>query len=840
MGIETLQHNFMELTSDAVAVGCVPASGETAEIVYVNPAFSTLFGYTSVEIIGQLVDVLHDTERWDEFTKKVQAKFRAGDRSFVVEARMVRSDGSLFWASVSFIVATGEQSGKRYVCATYRDISDLKAAEETAKKALETRDFAHERLMAALNAYPDPIVIYNSDLLLVSWNQAYALTVSDDLSVLSEGMSLRAVLELMVKNKRIPAAYDREQEWINKNLTSGILDTDVQDMELHGDIHHRLLQSRSAVGDYVVIRVNTTEFVRQKRTAEAAENRLIAALNAYPAPFAIYDNENRLVVWNNAYETSMTDNTSTLYAGMSIDDAARMAIAFDKFPKHVAQDARNLSTSYLEREREMPVQDLELAGDIHHRLLRSRAENGDLVLLRIDTTELVRQRRAVEEYALQLELANEAITYKASHDELTSLGNRRHLSENFQAMIEKRNRYGGEIAALHIDLDWFKQINDTLGHAAGDQVLLVTSNRILAATRSSDIVARIGGDEFIVLQHVSAGSRRPQRLAERLLADLSVPTQFEGKECRCGASIGLARTPLSDVDSLLINSDVALYKAKRQGRGQLGIFDHSDLQEMREKKQLADDLRRAVERSEFVPFYHIQVDAASNMLVGVEALARWQHPERGLLTPDQFLPVATDLNLVSDIDRMIFEGGIAECQQLFGDWAAPPSLSFNVSQKRVNGDEFDLIRLIADNYAGRICFELLETIFLEEETAEFLFQLDRLRESGIGIEVDDFGSGRASVVALQRIGPERLKIDRRLVAQVAEGDSGLRLIQSIVEIGLALGMGVTAEGVETHEQAEILARLGCDRLQGYLFAKPMDFNELRRFLEAEKGVRARG
>lgn len=487
-----------------------------------------------------------------------------------------------------------------------------------------------------------------------------------------------------------------------------------------------------------------------------------------------------------------------------------------------------MSDAHQEVDVSKPVQDLELPGDVHHRLLRTRVENGDLVMLRIDITEVVRQRRAVERYSEKLEIANQEITHKALHDELTGLGNRRYLSDRFEEFKQRRLEAGGEMAVLHIDLDRFKHINDTMGHAAGDHVLLEVSKRILRELEPEDAVARIGGDEFVVLLHGPADGDRPERLGKTLLDALSKPVRYEGRACRFGASIGLARTPLAHVDQLLQNSDVALYKAKRRGRGQIGIFGHSDLEEVQHTKAIADDVLRAIENAEFVPFYQPQMDAKSGRIVAIEALARWRHPEKGLLAPHDFLPVATDLNVAAEIDRLIFEQAIGACQHLFGILADPPALSFNVSENRISDNDMEGIRKHVLTYSGEVSFELLETIFLEEQDDDFLHRLDQLRDFGIGIEIDDFGSGRASVIALQRINPDRVKIDRRLSALVAKGSAGLRLLRSIIEIGQALEMGVTAEGVETAEQAEILATLGCDRLQGYHFAKPMDYPSLRR------------
>ena len=825
MSFEThFKQHFLESTNDPVAVGHVAAGETVARIVYVNRAFTELFGVDSASLNKPIADIVPDPDSWQNFADLGNAAQKSAPSAFCTESNVTRLDGSQFWTSVSFSTLKIEDSEGHYICATYRDISSLKNSEVAANQA-------YDRIIGALNAYPDPFVVYDRDLKLVCWNNGYLKSVTHDDDVLVPGMHLREILKLALRNGRYPIAVGREEEWIEKTSSSQNLENVWEDVELDGDVHHRILRSRSSNGDYVTIRLNTTELVRQKRESEESRARLVAALNAYPAPFAIYDSQDCLVVWNDAYCQSMSDDPDALQIGMHRSEAARIAVQAGKFLPAIGNEKKWMSKEHQEATVLLPVEDLELAGDIHHRLLRTRVENGDLVLLRIDTTELVRQRRAVESYAKKLEVANHEITHKALHDELTGLGNRRYLTEKFDSVIEYRRQNGGDIACLHIDLDRFKQINDTLGHAAGDHVLIESSKRILRQTRKDDVVARIGGDEYVVLLNVPTGSKRQEELANTLLTEMALPAYFEGKECRFGASIGLAHTPLSEVDELLVNSDVALYKAKRNGRGQLGIFDRLDLNELHRSKALADDILRGIEQNEFVPFYQPQADAHTGEIVGLEALARWNHPERGVLSPQEFLTVATDLNVVADIDKIVFETAIEECTRTFTGSLNPPSLSFNVSARRVNENDFGEIQRRVFMYPGQVCFELLETIFLEEEDDGFLMQLDRLREMDISIEVDDFGSGRASVVALQRIGPERLKIDRRLVMQVTAGANGLHLLRSIVEIGHSLEMGVTAEGVETQEQAEILAELGCDRLQGYLIAKPMSFDDLCVFLE---------
>lgn len=688
-----------------------------------------------------------------------------------------------------------------------------------------------ERFLAAISAYPAPFCIYDSSTKLVVWNESYAAALTDNPADLQAGMSLEDVMRVGLHNGRFTEAIGREKAWLREMLQSAENVTPVEDIEIAGDMHHRLLRSQSRNGDLVFVRLDTTELVRQQRALEETQDRLISAINAFPDPFAIYDSALNLVVWNPAFSMSLTSDASDIYVGMNVSDVVKLAVRNGQVPAADGREKEWLAEYVTPALAKTGEEDFEFADDTHYRIIRSQSENGETLVLRLNITETIRQRRALEKYAHQLEEANQQITFKALHDQLTGLGNRRYLSEKFDEISKLRHKEGGELAALHIDLDRFKQINDTIGHAAGDYVLVDVANRIRANVRSEDVVARIGGDEFVILLWVRADSDRPETLAEALLVDLTKPSFFEGRECRFGASIGIARTPLANEMDLLTNSDVALYKAKRAGRGQLAVFDQSDIHEMRQTKRLADDIMRALEEREFMPYYQPQVDAQTGLVVGVEALARWHHPETGVLSPDKFLPVATDLNVVADIDRMIFEKAITECEEAFRGLDRVPNLSFNVSANRIQFEEIAEIGRLANTYPGEIAFELLETIFLEEESDAFLMQLDQLREMGIALEVDDFGSGRASIVALQRIAPDQLKIDRRLITPMAQGNNATRLVQSIIEIGHALEIGVIAEGVETRDQARILGELGAGRLQGYYFSQPVNLPDLLIYLE---------
>ncbi|MEL6519587.1 MAG: EAL domain-containing protein [Pseudomonadota bacterium] len=703
------------------------------------------------------------------------------------------------------------------------DITELVRQKRSAEEA-------QERLLAAIRAYPSPFSLYDSDLRILVWNDSYAGTLTNSPDPIQVGMSLEDVLRIGIRSGGLALNGDTEDEYLAKARLAVTDLRPAEDIELAGDRHHRLLRSRTSIGDYVFLRIDMTELVRQRRDLEVTQNRLISAINAFPDPFAIYARDLSLQIWNPAFTASITDRPEEVVRGMDIRDVVTMAVRNGRLKtegEKVEECLRGYSPAEITL---IESEEVEWADDKYCRIIRTLSEQGELVVLRFDITAEVLQRQKLEDYARRMEEANQEILYKALHDQLTGLGNRRYLMQKFDELSERRAQVGGELAALHIDLDRFKQINDTMGHAAGDHVLLEVAERIRDKVETDDVVARIGGDEFVVLIWLPEGSNRAEDLAQALLADLTAPTCYEGRECRFGASIGVARTPLADEDQLLTNSDVALYKAKRHGRGRIGIFDRTDVEEMRETKERADDLFRGLEAEEFIPFFQPQIDAKTGRFVGLEALARWQHPTKGILAPDHFIGVATDLSVVADIDRMIFESALVECQETFGDWLEPPSVSFNVSARRIDFEQIAEIGELASTYSGVVAIELLETIFMEEESNDFLLQLDQLREMGISIEVDDFGSGRASVVALQRIAPDKLKIDRRLVAPMAAGNNATRLVQSIVEIGHALDISVVAEGVETAEQAQLLANLGVERLQGFYFSRPRALHELQQHL----------
>jgi diguanylate cyclase (GGDEF)-like protein len=399
---------------------------------------------------------------------------------------------------------------------------------------------------------------------------------------------------------------------------------------------------------------------------------------------------------------------------------------------------------------------------------------------------------------------------------------------------QSSDRVHHSIAAVHIDLDRFKQINDTMGHTGGDFVLRHVAALIQDAFPRDAFCARVGGDEFTAAMIVEKGKEAAlEEAAHRLVRACSEPVHFEGRPCRFGASVGIALQAIAEVNpkTLLLDADLALNQAKEEGRGRIRLFTPEIQAKMIAHKTKADDILRAIEAgNEFIPYFQPQMSCDTGALYGVEALARWNHPKLGVLAPQEFLPIAEDLDVVAKIDRAILENAIHAMNRAYAAGYSVPHLSTNLSFSRLMEDDFVASISNLPECRSSVSFEILESVFLDDERGPAMWNIDSIRNAGMEVQIDDFGSGRASIVALTRVAPSRMKIDRELVAPIADFEERRRLVQSIVDIGKVLKIGITAEGVETPEQARLLSEMGCDVLQGYLFARPLSEAELLSFL----------
>lgn len=440
-----------------------------------------------------------------------------------------------------------------------------------------------------------------------------------------------------------------------------------------------------------------------------------------------------------------------------------------------------------------------------------------------DVTDAHAQRAALIE-------ANRKIEQQALHDPLTGLPNRRALDQ----LLEERNAQGdGHLTLVRIDLDHFKYVNDTMGHAAGDHVLEVVAKILRDETKSGDLPARVGGDEFLVLLRSGAGSEAGCQLAQRLLTRIKEPTIFENKTVQVGASFGVASTldGLVDASDILVGADAALYSAKDSGRNAVKLYSPELHRDAVEKRSLAAEIRLAMTNGEFVPYYQPQIEAGSRRVSGVETLVRWQHPSRGLLFPAEFLHVAQQLLVLDDIDEIVLRQAMEDIDAAAVKGLHVPKLSFNITAHRLKSAR--VVELVKAKRPSQttIAFEILESVLLDDQTTEFKFQLDRLRDAGIAVEIDDFGSGHASIIGLMEVRPDAMKIDQRLIMPITGSRVHENLVRSLVSIARSMDIDVVAEGVETEEHAVLLEEIGVTHLQGYHFSKALPIDELQVFVQ---------
>lgn len=460
-------------------------------------------------------------------------------------------------------------------------------------------------------------------------------------------------------------------------------------------------------------------------------------------------------------------------------------------------------------------------------LATEHGENYGFVSISHDVTQERAQRDAIVK-------AKQEIEYQALHDPLTGLPNRRALN---LALQDRKATDPMDATIVRIDLDHFKYVNDTLGHEAGDFVLCNVADILREETKEGDLPVRVGGDEFVILLGVGNTSEAGDIVAQRMLERIRQPSSFEGKTVRVGASFGIASTHdgLLPIETLTIGADAALYEAKDVGRDCVRLYTPELHSTVIGRRTLALEIRRAITNREFLPYFQPQFDAQTHDIVGVETLARWHSPNLGVMHPGQFLPIAEQLSVVDDMDAIIFDKAVAEITILQKDGINVPKISFNVTAQRLqNPKVFDtLVSLPAD--APQIGFEVLESVLVEEQSDLFTFSLDRIRDHGVCIEIDDFGSGHASVVGLMHLRPDIMKIDQRLVMPILESEDARALLRQIIGMADILDLKVTAEGVETMAHAELLAEMGCHTLQGYAFARPQPIDELKALILDRSG-----
>jgi diguanylate cyclase (GGDEF)-like protein len=418
------------------------------------------------------------------------------------------------------------------------------------------------------------------------------------------------------------------------------------------------------------------------------------------------------------------------------------------------------------------------------------------------------------------------IRHQASHDRLTGLPNRLLFDERLSLALAYAYQQGEMLAVMFLDLDRFKVINDTLGHAIGDQLLQQVAQRISGCLKKSDTIARWGGDEFTLILPQINSANDATKIAKRIIRTLNEPFTCGKQEFHVTTSIGIALAPYDgeDAETLLKNADTAMYRAKQQGKNSFQLYAADMNTQALEQLVLANDLYKALNRGEFLLHYQPQVDLKTGKIVGTEALVRWQHPVRGLVPPNQFIPLAEETGQIAAIGEWVLQTACAQNQAWQAAGYPPIRVAVNLSARQFQQQNLAQLihRVLAETglKAQYLEVEITESIAMQDIHVTIAV-LDELRTMGVHISMDDFGTGYSSLATLKRFPLHTLKVDREFVKDLMTNSKDAALIQAIVTLGHGLDLDVIAEGVETLEQQEFLYSIGCDAMQGYLFSKPL-------------------
>ena len=558
--------------------------------------------------------------------------------------------------------------------------------------------------------------------------------------------------------------------------------------------------------------------LREQEKALKSQNLILdAALETMSQGLCMFDAEQKVVTCNARYAQMYGLTMQQVKPGTTLQEIIKLRVASGAYADRKPEEYT--------RDRISPI--LAPSNTIHElsdgrsiAVARRPMPGGGWVTTHEDITEQ-RRREA-------------RIAYMAHHDALTDLPNRVLMNEKLELALGRIRE--GEIAASHLlDLDDFKNINDTLGHPAGDKLLRKVADRLRTMVRSTDTIARMGGDEFAILQCGLTQPAAATDIAQRIIEVVSQPYDIDGHQVVIGTSIGIAMGPHDGTtpDQLIRNADLALYRAKGEGRGTYSFFEPEMDGLMQARRTMETDLRKAHVAGEFELLYQPVVDLATDEISGLEALIRWRHPDKGMIPPSDFITLAEEMGLIEPISEWVLRQACARAAQ----WPADLKIAVNLSPAQFRRP--GLVEMVVNALttsglpADRLELEITESSLLQNSEAT-LGMLYQLRELGVRIAMDDFGTGYSSLSYLQSFPFDKIKIDRSFVKDIADGVGSLNIVRAVTAMARGLGMTTTAEGVETPEQLEMVRAEGCTEMQGYLFSRPLPAREVDELLERHR------
>jgi len=695
----------------------------------------------------------------------------------------------------------------------HEDVTERLHHEETLKQQ-------NLMLDAALENMAHGLAFYDSDMRLRVCNSTYQEIYRLSPEESKPGTHLSELIERSMANGAFASEYSPQQ--ILETARARIDNNDSSPMRRRM-IDNTVISVRYCAlpdGGFVATYEDITE--RERAVEELSEQyrRFDAALNNMSQGLCMLDPSLRVIVCNRRYIEMYGLSPDIVKPGVSMREIMEHSCDLGIHPNTTAA---KLYADYVERLREGEhTLHRHLSDGRIIKLNHKRMEHGGWVVTYEDVTE----RRK----------AQARVAHMARHDSLTDLPNRTLFREKMGEGLNQVAIAGGSMAVLYFDLDNFKTVNDRLGHAAGDRLLRWVAARLKENVGEHDTIARLGGDEFAVLQR-GPQPQSAERLARRLVEIIGHPPPLESQSIHVGVSVGIAIAPDHglDADELMKCADLALYQAKAKGRGAYQLFEPAMEEQARSRHALEHDLRGALEANQFHLVFQPQVQLDTTKLTGFEALLRWKHPSRGLVSPAEFIPIAEENGLIVPIGEWVLRTACATA-------ASWPDVTVAVNLSPVQFHSRGLVTMVMSALAEaglppqRLELEVTETALLDDSEATIGI-LHQLRALGVRVSLDDFGVGYSSLSYLRKFPFDRIKIDRSFVGTLGESPESVAIVRTIASLGSVLGVETTAEGVETVEQLDFVRECGCTAVQGYYFGRPCPASEVGRTIETLNAVR---
>lgn len=671
----------------------------------------------------------------------------------------------------------------------------------------------NERFAAAVENMSHGLCMFDSDERMIICNGNYINIFRLDAEVMQPGIRfidiLRHSVDIGVASQSADELHAIRKPYIDQAKPSTYEET-LSDGRIIS-ISHRPL----ALGGWVSIYEDITEQRRAQQDLKEQHRRFDAALANMSQGLLMYDADGKMIVRNRRFLELYNATEADFPLGTTHRDALERLLELGIYTK-IDVDSEVAKTEACLKAAKMQSAYRHLTDGRTVLVTRRPMSGGGWVVTFDDVTE----RRRIEE----------RMTYLAHHDALTGLPNRSMFRERLDLVLE--DAAAAPLAIFSLDLDRFKAVNDTLGHPAGDWLLKSVAERLRRCLRNeTDIVARFGGDEFVVMQFNFKGIANAEKLAKRIIESIAKPFRDKSLDMHVGISLGISVFPDdgTDADTLLKNADTALYRAKSEGRNLYRFFEPAMDAVVQARRALEVDLEAAVPRQEFDLDFQPIMNIASGEIVGAEALMRWHSPARGTVSPDEFIPAAEETGLIVPLG----EWALRKACTAAASWPPGLRIAVNVSAVQLKSGGFarDVISALAFSgvAAGQLELEITETVLMDESKA-VLKTLRQLRELGIRIALDDFGTGYSSLGYLRRFPVDKIKIDRSFIHDMGNRDTAA-IVRTIIGLGAELGIIVTAEGVETEAQLDMLRKDGCVEAQGYLIGVPSRAADIPRLLK---------